>query len=98
DHLGCGPDTAVLGAFERDLVGMLWFAREVRVKLAHKGSIWRTFVRKEFRGQGVGTKLLQTAIAHARDLSDLEVIRLCVSDRSPDARKLYERHGFRVWG
>lgn len=98
DHLEGGPDTVVLGAVDIELVGMLWFNREKRKKLAHKALIWRTFVRKKARGHGVGGQLLQAAIDHARTLEGLDAIQLCVSDRSPAARKLYERHGFRIWG
>lgn len=97
DHL-TGPDTVVLGAFDDEMVGMLWFSREKRIKLAHKALIWRTFVRKEARGHSVGDKLLQAAIEHARALNGLDAIQLCVSDRSPVARKLYEKHGFQIWG
>lgn len=98
EHLERGPDTVVFGAFEPDLVGMLWFAREKRRKLAHKALIWRTFIRSESRGRGTGGRLLQAAIAHARTLPGLDAIWLCVSGKSPVARKLYEKHGFRVWG
>jgi ribosomal protein S18 acetylase RimI-like enzyme len=98
EHLEPGPLTAVFGAFDRDLVGMLWFAREERTKVAHKALIWRTYVRKESRGRGIGGKLLEVAINHGRTLKGLAAIWLCVSDKSPVAKKLYERHGFRVWG
>jgi GNAT superfamily N-acetyltransferase len=98
DYLERGPDMVVFGAFEDDMVGILWFAREERTKLAHKALIWRTFVRKESRGRGIGGKLLQTAIDHARRSKGLAAIRLCVSDKSPVARQLYEQYGFRIWG
>ena len=98
DHLKRGPNTVVLGAFDVELVGMLWFSREKRKKLAHKALIWRTFVKKKARGQKIGDKLLQAAIDHARALEGLDAIQLCVSDRSPVARQLYEKHGFRIWG
>jgi ribosomal protein S18 acetylase RimI-like enzyme len=98
EQLERAPDTVIFGAFEHDMVGMLWFAREARTKLSHKALIWRAFVRKEFRGRGIGGQLLQTAIAHARNLHGLAAIWLGVSDKSPDARRLYEKYGFRVWG
>jgi GNAT superfamily N-acetyltransferase len=97
-QLECAPDIAIFGAFEHDMVGMLWFARETRTKLSHQALIWRAFVRKEFRGRGIGRQLVQVAIAHARNLHGLATVWLGVSDRSTDARKLYEKCGFRVWG
>jgi RimJ/RimL family protein N-acetyltransferase len=98
EHLARTPNAVVFGAFERDLVGMLWFTREQRAKLSHKAMIWRTYVRKDSRGRGIAGKLLQAAIDHARTLQGLGAISLCVSDKSPGARKLYERYGFRAWG
>lgn len=98
EHLDRDPDTVVFGAFDEDLVGMLWFAREDRAKVAHKALIWRTFVRKESRGRGIGERLLEVAINHGRTLNGLAAIWLCVSDKSSVARRLYEKHGFRAWG
>lgn len=92
------PNVAIFGAFDGCLVGMLWLAREPRKKLSHKALIWRAFVRKEFRGRGIGGQLLGVAISHARGLDGLAALRLGVSDRSPAAHRLYERYGFRVWG
>lgn len=92
------PDTVVFGAFDRRLVGMLWFAREPRRKLCHQALIWNVFVLREYRGQGVAGRLLRAAIAHARTLKGVESLWLGVSDRSPAARRLYERSGFEVWG
>ena len=97
-HLERTPEVAVFGAFDQRMVGMLWFAREPREKLAHKALIWRAFVRKECRGRGVGTQLLHAAIEYASTLKEVSALWLGVSERSPEARRLYERHGFRVWG
>jgi GNAT superfamily N-acetyltransferase len=71
EQLERAPDIVIFGAFEPDMVGMLWFEREARTKLSHQALIWRAFVRKEFRGRGIGGQLLQTAIAHARNLNGL---------------------------
>ena len=48
----------------------------------------------EFRGHGLGTRLLAIADRIAADLgsSGLSII---VSDGNPDARRLYERCGYR---
>ncbi|MGA9517491.1 MAG: GNAT family N-acetyltransferase, partial [Trichococcus sp.] len=47
-----------------------------------------------FRGRGIGKALLERMLTHLR-ATDLEAVSLSVS-RSNPARKLYERHGFRV--
>lgn len=51
------------------------------------------FVREEVRGRGVGTALLQAAMAEAARRGYAEV-RLDVVDTNPRARALYERQGF----
>lgn len=92
------PETVVLGAFDPEMVGMLWFAREPRKKLSHQALIWNVFVRAEARGHGVAGKLIQSAITHARTLDGIEALWLGVTDHSLAARRLYEKHGFHVWG
>lgn len=54
-------------------------------------------VDPEFRGQGIGTKLLLTLADHARQLG-FDGIRLDVIDTNPRARKLYQSVGFRATG
>lgn len=51
------------------------------------------FVRDRFRGQGIGTQLLDAATAEARARGYTE-LRLDVIDTNPRARALYERCGF----
>jgi GNAT superfamily N-acetyltransferase len=56
------------------------------------------FVRPENRRGGVGELLVRTAIEHARSWIGVEQILLVVNDVAPEAKRLYERSGFRVWG
>jgi ribosomal protein S18 acetylase RimI-like enzyme len=46
----------------------------------------------------VGRELLQAAISHAGELSGVSQVNLSVSEAAPEARRLYETVGFRVWG
>jgi ribosomal protein S18 acetylase RimI-like enzyme len=50
-------------------------------------------VQPAMRGQGIGTKLVETAFDHARD-QGLHAVRLEVVNTNRDARRLYERLGF----
>lgn len=50
-------------------------------------------VDSRFRGQGIGSRLLDSIIAHAVD-NGFEMIRLDVIDSNPRARRLYESKGF----
>lgn len=53
-------------------------------------------VRKDMRGKGLGTALLERALAEAR--AKFEVIYLAVFSTNVRARRLYERFGFVVCG
>ncbi|WP_414122566.1 GNAT family N-acetyltransferase [Vreelandella titanicae] len=50
-------------------------------------------VDSRFRGRGIGSRLLDSIIAHAVD-NGFETIRLDVIDSNPRARRLYESKGF----
>lgn len=50
-------------------------------------------VDSRFRGQGIGSRLLDSIIAHAMD-NGFETVRLDVIDSNPRAKKLYESKGF----
>ena len=90
----------VFGAFgDGDrLVGMLGFSRETRLKRAHVGALWSLYVLPEFRGQGVGARLLDGAIANARQLSGLRQITLSVTAGNVAAGSLYRSRGFESFG
>lgn len=89
----------IFGAF-RDgvLVGTCGLMREPRVKKWHKASLWGMFVAPEARGLGLGGELVKSAIAHARTMPGVLQVSLAVVTTNEGARRLYERHGFRVYG
>src|SRR6478609_581065 len=60
-RLGSGGDeNFVIGGFEdSDLVGMVGFYRETRLKRRHRGGIWGMFVAPSSRGRGLGSVLLK---------------------------------------
>jgi ribosomal protein S18 acetylase RimI-like enzyme len=67
------------------------FARDHR-----RGYFYSFRVMEAFRGQGIGTKLIQEAenllVQHGR-----HVATIAVAQANPDARRLYERNGYRVY-
>jgi len=81
-----------------DLVAALGMGRNRRVKFAHRAFVWGVFVEPAHRRRGHGAALLARAIELARGWPGIDYIDLAVSDGSPEARALYERFGFRVWG
>lgn len=98
EHLSGWPGQATFGAFAPGLVGSVGLRREVREKEQHKAFIWGMFVAPEYRRQGVGRQLMQSAIEHAGTLGGVERVHLSVTDAAPGALKLYKSLGFVVWG
>ena len=50
-------------------------------------------VHQQYRGQGIGSRLLHKIVDYARQ-NNFKTVRLDVIDTNPGARCLYERHGF----
>ena len=91
------PDSFTLGTFvDNRLAGVVSFQREGadRVKLRHKGLLFRMYVSPGFRGQGLAGLLIQAVVDRARQLDGMEQINLTVVTTNP-AKRLYERFGFR---
>lgn len=89
--------SAVFGAFAPDMAGMAGLYRERHAKAAHKATLWGFYVRPAARRQGLGRRLLDAALDHARGLEAVTSVRLSVSAAAPEARALYERAGFSLW-
>lgn len=96
--MGIGDDNVVFGAFDPDLVGVVGIYRDHHVKARHKMHIWGMYVAPEARQRGVGRKLIDAAIEHARHAPDVEWVNLGVSSTTPAAQALYEGAGFQQWG
>ena len=88
----------VFGAFDGGLIGIAGLLRDRHAKSAHKIHLWGMYVAPSHRGHGAGARLLSAAIDHARSLPGISWIHLGVTSAAPQARRLYERAGFRVWG
>jgi ribosomal protein S18 acetylase RimI-like enzyme len=92
------PNSILVGAFAPELVGTLGLYRDGHIKAAHKVHLWGMHVLPTHRRQGIGARLLDAAIQHARSIPGVTTVRLSVSSTAPNAQRLYERAGFRVWG
>jgi ribosomal protein S18 acetylase RimI-like enzyme len=97
--LARAPESVVFGALATEnLVGMLGLNRSNQIKSAHKVLLWGMFVSPQWRGQGLGERLLQAAIAYSRATAGVTSMRLCVTESAIAAKCLYERVGFNTWG
>ncbi len=85
----------LLGAWlgER-LVGTIGCERDARIKVRHVGHIVGMMVRPEARGHGIGTTLLDSAIAATRQVAGLEMLTLSVTAGNDAAIALYRGRGF----
>ena len=87
----------IFGLFEADtLVGTAGFYREAMLKSAHRGHLVGVFVSPAARGRGGADLLIAAVIAEARH--HVLQLHLAVTQDNPRARRLYERHGFVIYG
>jgi ribosomal protein S18 acetylase RimI-like enzyme len=94
-------DSFTLGAFsDNQLAGIVSFARDGgdREKLRHKGILFRMYVSKHFRGQGIAKKLIQALLERVKQIADIEQINLTVISNNDNAKTLYEKFGFVTFG
>lgn len=89
--------SVVFAAFRGpDLLGVAGFYVQTGPKHAHKGMLWGMYVRPAARGLGIGARLVDAVLEHAR--RHVELIQLTVISDNPAARRLYERFGFAEYG
>jgi ribosomal protein S18 acetylase RimI-like enzyme len=94
-------DSFTLGAYvDSEFAGVVSFARDGgdREKLRHKGILFRMYVSKDYRGQGVAKKLIEELIERVKLIADIEQINLTVISNNDNAKKLYEKIGFVTFG
>ena len=92
-------DSVMFGAFiQNQLVGVIGIFREDKIKVHHKGNIWGMYVDGPYRRKGIARKLLDTALAHAKDPMQCLSLYLTVEAANAGARQLYESVGFTAWG
>lgn len=94
-------DSFSLGAYsENKLAGIVSFTRDGgdREKLRHKGILFRMYVSKDFRGQGIAKRLIEKLIERVKQISDIEQINLTVIANNDNAKKLYGKFGFVTFG
>jgi RimJ/RimL family protein N-acetyltransferase len=99
DRLTPREGSAAFGVFDEGrLVGNVGVTRHERAKERHKALIWGMYVSAHSRQRGAGALLLRAAIDRARSWAGVEQVLLTVSALAPEAKRLYERHGFCAWG
>lgn len=93
------PLDRLLGAFAGDqLTGIVGLAFEPREKARHKVTLFGMYVNAAYQQQGLGRRLVEAALADARQHPRLKVIQLTVTAGNDAAFALYQRCGFIQYG
>ena len=90
----CSNSLLLVAKVNDEIVGLLDFhGRTNRRKIAHVGSFGMS-VKKEYRGQGIGSALLNTIIQWGKEHPQIEKIGLAVLSNNENAITVYKRLGF----
>ncbi len=77
------------------MMGQVYFSRK---KEAHVADIVGFFVKKQFRGMGIGTRLLEETIKAISGNPNIRKIKLAVNSPQTVAASIYRKFGFEVVG
>ena len=80
------------------LIGMIGYFCVNRTKLRHIANIFGFYVIHEYRGQGVGKKLIYSLLTEIKKSEDIVKIKLAVNPGQKAAVKLYQDCGFKIVG
>jgi RimJ/RimL family protein N-acetyltransferase len=69
-----------------------------RLKTRHVANIFGVYVSHKYRNRGIGSRLLESAIAFAEGHKEIRKIKLTVNPEQEFAVQLYLSHGFRIVG
>lgn len=89
----------VLGQWEGDeLAGVAGLSFEVRERARHKATLFGMYVPPRFRQAGRGRRLVQAALAEARQRPQTLLVQLTVTAGNEAAQALYAACGFVPFG
>ena len=88
-----------LFALSKDkLIGMIVHVQGNKIKAKHIANIYGVYVTEQYRGQGVGSKLIDSALEEIQKSKDVVKIKLTVNPEQKAAVKLYQNNGFKIVG
>lgn len=92
------PSLALFAEIGEEIIGMVGSFTKDREKMKHIANVWGMYVNSEYRGQGIGRKLLESLIEELKNHSQIKKIRIGVVSSNTLAAELYKRLGFEVVG
>lgn len=87
-ELDCDNSYFLVARVGKKIVGFAGFK-----KILDEADIMNIVVHKDFRGRGVGSKLLENLIVYAKD-NNLKILNLEVNEKNLYAIRLYNKFGF----
>ncbi|WP_414516494.1 N-acetyltransferase family protein [Nostoc sp. PCC 9305] len=99
DKIPVDNNNFILGCFEdKNLIAIVAFNQESRIKLWHKAYISSMYVQQQYRGKGVGKLLINELIERAKAISEVEILLLDIVKNNVLAKSLYLSLGFQIYG
>lgn len=84
----------IVAEAEGKIVGLVGVSYGRHPKIKHTAHIWGTYVEPEYRGRGIGKKLMEKIIELAKVNPNVKKIKIEVVPEQESALKLYEKVGF----
>ena len=79
-------------------IGMIAYVFNKKSKIRHIANIFGFYVKESYRNQGVGRKLIESALSSIMRNEYIIKIDLTVNPKQTSAVRLYKKFGFRVVG
>lgn len=92
------PQNVLAGVAGDQLAGVAGLLFEQRPKTRHIAMLYGMYVRRAYRGSGLGEALVLAALDAARARPEVRVVQLTVTEGNQAAQALYERCGFASFG
>ena len=87
-------DNPVFVALDDEVpVGLMGLLRQRPSKMAHRATLVMVYVRRDLRGSGLASRLLEAATDHAREIG-VRQLELAASAENEAAIRFYQRMGF----
>ena len=90
-------DNFIFALDENKPAGMIGLYQE-GTKSKHVINIFSVYVKKEYRGQGIGKKLMEAVLTQIKINQNIIKIKLAVNPAQEAAVKLYQSFGFKITG
>jgi ribosomal protein S18 acetylase RimI-like enzyme len=89
---------ALFAVSDGTLVGMIVCVFSERTKIRHVADIFGVYVSTDYRGKGVGTRLLERTLSMIHRNKRIVKVELAVNPEQRAAVRMYEKAGFVVVG